>query len=91
MYRKYKEQKDKEYESIIKKQVNESKVVAEQEGITIPKTLDDYVAPSRAGALGMTSGKNAKKSPFNLLSHEDDVDLGIDVRTSMICNTNDSC
>jgi hypothetical protein len=79
MYRKYKEQKDKEYESIIKKQVNESKLIAEQEGIAIPKTLDDYVAPSRAGALGTTIGKNGKKSLF---SHEDDLDLGIDVRVS---------
>ena len=60
MYRKYKENKDNEYEIIIKKQVNESRLVAEQEGITIPKTLDDYVAPSRAGALGST-GKNGKK------------------------------
>lgn len=76
MYRKYKEQKDKEYEAIIRKQVNESKSVAEQEGITIPKTLDDYVAPSKAGALG--NGKNGKKSSFHSLSHEDDDDLGID-------------
>ncbi|CAF3836315.1 unnamed protein product [Rotaria magnacalcarata] len=78
MYRKYKENKDNEYETIIKKQVNESRLVAEHEGITIPKTLDDYVAPSRAGALGLNSGKNAKRSVFNALSHEDDVDLGID-------------
>jgi hypothetical protein len=75
MYLKYKEQKDNEYETIIKKQVNESTLVAEQEGISIPKTLEDYVAPSRAGALG----KNGKKSSFNTLSHEDDSDLGIDV------------
>lgn len=86
MYRKYKEQKDKEYESIIKKQVNESKLVAEQEGIAIPKTLDDYVAPSRAGALGTTTGKSGKKSPF---SHEDDVDLGIDVSVSRRESTSD--
>jgi hypothetical protein len=79
MYRKYKENKDNEYETIIKKQVNESRLVAEQEGITIPKTLDDYVAPSRAGALGLNTGKNGKKSTYNA-SHEDDVDLGIDVR-----------
>lgn len=77
MYRKYKENKDNEYETIIKKQVNESRLIAEQEGITIPKTLDDYVAPSRAGALGLNNGKSGKKSA---LSHEDDVDLGIDVR-----------
>jgi len=79
MYRKYKENKDNEYEVIIKKQVNESRLVAEQEGITIPKTLDDYVAPSRAGALGLNTGKNGKKSAYNV-SQEDDVDLGIDVR-----------
>jgi hypothetical protein len=79
MYRKFKENKDNEYETIIKKQVNESRLIAEQEGITIPKTLDDYVAPSRAGALGLNTGKNGKKSAYNP-SQEDDVDLGIDVR-----------
>ena len=79
MYRKFKENKDNEYETIIKKQVNESRLVAEQEGITIPKTLDDYVAPSRAGALGSSTGRNGKRSAYNA-SHEDDVDLGIDVR-----------
>ena len=84
MYRKYKENKDNEYETIIKKQVNESRLVAEHEGITIPKTLDDYVAPSRAGALGLNSGKNGKRSVFNALSHEDDVDLGIDVNFLLI-------
>lgn len=78
MYRKFKENKDNEYETIIKKQVAESRLVAEQDGITIPKTLDDYVAPSRAGALGSTTGKNGKRSAYNA-SHEDDVDLGIDV------------
>ena len=80
MYRKYKEQKDNEYETIIRRQVNESKLIAEQEGIAIPKTLDDYVAPSRAGALGLNTGKYGKRSGYNALSHEDDVDLGIDVK-----------
>ena len=79
MYRKFKENKDNEYETIIKKQVNESRLVAEQEGITIPKALDDYVAPSRGGALGSSTGRNGKRSAYNA-SHEDDVDLGIDVR-----------
>jgi hypothetical protein len=76
MYRKYKEQKDNEYETIIRRQVNESKLIAEQEGISIPKTLEDYVAPSRAGATGYQKDKN---SITNSTSHEDDDDLGIDV------------
>ena len=76
MYRKYKEQKDNEYETIIRRQVNESKLVAEQEGISIPKTLDDYVAPSRAGALG---NKNDKKPSYYSSFSNDDDDLGIDV------------
>jgi hypothetical protein len=76
MYRKYKEHKDNEYETIIRRQSNESRLIAEQEGISIPKTLDDYVAPSRAGATG---NKNDKKTFFNSSSHEDDDDLGIDV------------
>ncbi|CAF1208758.1 unnamed protein product [Rotaria sordida] len=75
MYRKYKEHKDNEYETIIRRQVNESKLVAEQEGVSIPKTLDDYVAPSRIGATG---NKNNKKTIFSSLSHENDDDLGID-------------
>jgi hypothetical protein len=75
MYRKYKEHKDNEYETIIRRQVNESKLIAEQEGISIPKTLEDYVAPSRVGATG---NKNGKKSYLNSSSHDDD-DLGIDV------------
>ena len=79
MYRKYKEHKDKEYEAIIKKQVHESKLIAEHEGITIPKTLDDYVAPSRAGAIGMTNGRNGKRSTFHAQSHDEDPDLGIAV------------
>lgn len=79
MYRKYKENKDNEYENIIRRQANESKSVAEQEGIVIPKTLDDYVAPSRAGATGTS---NSKKF-FTLSSNEDD-DLGIDVSPSSI-------
>jgi hypothetical protein len=74
MYRKFKENKDNEYEKIIRRQVNESKLVAEQEGISIPKTLEDYVAPSRAAA----TGTNSKKTIFSLLSQEDD-DIGIDV------------
>lgn len=76
MYRKFKDNKDNEYENIIRRQVNESRLVAEQEGVSIPKTLDDYVAPSRAGATGT---KNGKKSYFTSLSHDNDDDLGIDV------------
>lgn len=74
MYRKFKENKDNEYEQIIRRQVNESKLVAEQEGVLIPKTLDDYVAPSR---VGVTGSKNDKKKNFS--SFHDDDDLPIDV------------
>jgi hypothetical protein len=77
MYRKFKEHKDNEYETIIRRQVNESKLIAEHEGISSPKTLEDYVAPSRAGATG---SKNGKKTFLNSSSHEEDDDLGIDVR-----------
>ena len=77
MYRKYKDHKDSEYEAIIRRQVNESKIVAEHEGICIPKTLEDYVAPSR---IGMT---NDKKALHALSSHGDD-DLGIDVRSTRV-------
>lgn len=70
MYRKFKEKKDKEYEAIVRRQVNESKTVAENEGISIPKTLDDYVAPSRLDV-------NGKNGLSGFSSHDDD-DLGID-------------
>ncbi len=72
MYRKYKEHKDNEYETIIRQQVNESKNIAEKEGISIPKTLEEYVAPSRAGVTGN------KKTILSLFSQDDD-DLGIAV------------
>ncbi len=77
MYRKYKENKDNEYEKIIRRQVNESKLVAEQEGISIPKTLEDYVAPSRAAATGNTS----KKTVFSLSSQEDDIEIDVSSKT----------
>lgn len=69
MYRKYKEHKDSEYETIVRRQANESRIVADQEGISIPKTLEDYVAPSRAGASG---NKNDKRNYETLSSIEDD-------------------
>ena len=75
MYRKYKEQKDKEYETIIRRQVNESKLVAEREGISIPKTLEDYVAPSKADAIGR-NGSHA--SSF----HDDDLDIDVRMKTT---------
>ena len=77
MYRKYKDNKDSEYEAIIRRQANDSKIVAEQEGICIPKTLEDYVAPSR---MGMSNEKKA----LHALSSHDDADLGIDVRSAHV-------
>ena len=76
MYRKYREHIDKEYETIIHQQVNESKLVAEQEGVSIPKTLEDYVAPSR---IDTTGTKNGKMMSLNSLSHVNDDDIEIDV------------
>jgi ubiquitin-conjugating enzyme E2 R len=73
MYRKYKENKDNEYEKIIQRQVNESKLVAEREGISIPKTLEDYVAPSRAA----TAENNNKKTIYSLLSQEDEIEMDV--------------
>ena len=77
MYRKYREHKDKEYETIIRRQVNESKLVAEQEGVSIPKTLEDYVAPSR---IDTTGTKNGKMMTLSSLSHGADDDIEIEVR-----------
>lgn len=72
MYRKFKEKKDKEYPAIIRQQVEESKLDAEREGISIPKTLDDYVAPSRVDV-------NEKKllSPFSFYD-DDGLTIGDD-------------
>jgi len=74
MFRRYKEQNDKEYETIIRRQANDSKIVAEAEGVVIPKTLDDYVAPTRAGATN--DKKEYLSRPFSY--YDDDDDLGID-------------
>ena len=42
MYRRWKEKGDKEYEKIIKEQVETSRVEAEKEGIHVPSTLAEY-------------------------------------------------
>jgi len=49
MYRRWKESKgkDKEYENIIKKQVNISKLEAEKDGVIVPTTLEDYVVKAK--------------------------------------------
>lgn len=75
MYRRFKENHDKEYETRIRQQVEESKLEAEREGVVVPKTLEDYVAPSRVGAT------NDKKTYWTMSSYEygydDEDDLGI--------------
>ena len=79
MYRRFKENHDKEYETRIRQQVEESKLEAEREGVVVPKTLEDYVAPSRVGAT------NDKKTYWTMSSYEygygDEDDLGIAVRS----------
>ncbi|ULU09687.1 hypothetical protein L3Y34_014226 [Caenorhabditis briggsae] len=42
MYRKWKEEQDPEYAKIVKKQVEDSKKVAQSEGIQVPETIDEY-------------------------------------------------
>ncbi|OQV12028.1 putative Ubiquitin-conjugating enzyme E2 R2 [Hypsibius exemplaris] len=48
MYRRWKEKGDKEYEKIIKEQVETSRVEAEKEGIHVPSTLAEYCVPKPA-------------------------------------------
>jgi ubiquitin-conjugating enzyme E2 R len=70
MYRRWKESKgkDKEYENIIRKQVELSKVEAERDGVVVPITLEDYIVKA--------------KSPENNLEltdyYDDDYDLDND-------------
>ena len=44
MYRRFKESKgkDKEYENIIKRQVQASKIDAEKDGVVVPVTMEEY-------------------------------------------------
>ncbi|CAI2322160.1 unnamed protein product [Caenorhabditis sp. 36 PRJEB53466] len=42
MYRKWKEESDPEYAKIVKKQVDDSKKVAQKDGITVPETIEEY-------------------------------------------------
>jgi len=70
MYRRWKESKgkDKEYENIIRKQVELSKIEAERDGVVVPVTLEEYVVKA--------------KSPENNLEltdyYDDDYDLDND-------------
>lgn len=54
MYRKWKENKGKDYENIIRKQVQQSKAEADKDGVRVPMTLEEYcvvVKPKPAAAL----------------------------------------
>lgn len=42
MYRRYQEKGDKEYERLVKEQVEASKADAARDGVTIPTTIDEY-------------------------------------------------
>lgn len=42
MYRKWKEDQDPEYAKIVTKQVEESKKVAQKDGIQVPETIEEY-------------------------------------------------
>jgi len=48
-FRKWKSSKgrDKEYEAIVRKQVQQSKLDAQQDGVTVPVTLQDYCVSTR--------------------------------------------
>jgi len=49
MYRRWKDSKgkDKEYEHIIRKQVQSSKLDAEREGISVPSTMEEYLQKAK--------------------------------------------
>jgi len=49
MYRRWKDSKgkDKEYEHIIRKQVQSSRLDAEREGISIPTTMEEYLQKAK--------------------------------------------
>ncbi|CAB3407945.1 unnamed protein product [Caenorhabditis bovis] len=41
-YRKWKEGTDSEYSNIVRKQVEESKLIAQRDGIVVPETIEEY-------------------------------------------------
>jgi len=69
MYRKFKDSKgeEKEYENIIRKQVEESIAEAERDGVTVPKTVEDYIA------------KTTEKQNYNSLDETDFYDDNYDL------------
>jgi len=72
MYRRFKDSKgkDKEYENIIKKQVQSSLAEAEKDGVKVPTTLEDYVVK--------TSVKKQDNSLDMTDFYDDDYDLDDD-------------
>ena len=73
MYRRWRETKgrDKEYENIIRKQVQAARLEAEKDGIKVPLTLEDYCIKTAKTPSNSSSNHVIEMSDF----YDDDYDL----------------
>ena len=78
MYRRWKEQKDKEYERIVKEQVEASKAEAEKDGVKVPMTVQEYCVKSTFNVdkddSVRPSGRTASNGSYTAFDVSDDVD-----------------
>jgi len=72
MYRKWKETngKDEEYKTIVKKQVDTSKIEAEKDGVKVPETVEDYCIK--------TQPVKPNHDDTDMYDFDDDYDYGCD-------------
>ncbi|GAU91981.1 hypothetical protein RvY_04134 [Ramazzottius varieornatus] len=83
MYRRWKEQKDKEYERTVKEQVEASKADAEKDGVKVPTTVQEYCVKStfqvNKEESVRPSGRTASNGSYTAFDVTDDVDLDVAV------------
>ncbi|XP_055337703.1 ubiquitin-conjugating enzyme E2 R2-like [Paramacrobiotus metropolitanus] len=83
MYRRYKEKGDKDYERMVREQVDASKLEATRDGVTIPTTVDEYCVSRRQNKdvsklnnsaefvdFGPSDSDDSCDSPFSFSSDE---------------------
>ncbi|XP_055340563.1 ubiquitin-conjugating enzyme E2 R2-like [Paramacrobiotus metropolitanus] len=71
MYRRWREQGDKEYERIVREQVEASKAEADKDGVRVPTTVHEYCVkqPAAAPPGGVPSG-SSKRGDFHFPSSD---------------------
>lgn len=71
-YRKWKAGKDNEYETIVKKQVALSKVEAQNDGVTVPTTLEAYLSIGKSQDEDLESAEFDAYYDFGIEDYDDD-------------------